>query len=83
MMATMATAVAVVVARLVGEVGGKVGAVGGKVSGVVDGCVFCLTPTYDRNCTDMQQEITLAARGLEELFFHCLRKVPPAHAPWV
>jgi hypothetical protein len=26
---------------------------------------------------------TLAVRGLEELFFHCLRKVPPAHAPWV
>ncbi len=24
---------------------------------------------------------TLAARGLEELIFHCLRKIPPAHAP--
>jgi hypothetical protein len=23
----------------------------------------------------------IAARGLEELFFHCLRKVPPAYAP--
>jgi hypothetical protein len=26
---------------------------------------------------------TLAVRGLEELFFPCLRKVPLAHAPWV
>jgi hypothetical protein len=36
--------------------------------------------------TDRQtdgQRHTLAACGLEELFFHCLRKVPPAHAPWV